>query len=198
MNSRVEKRRAPKVPKNSTARRHDLVTAFDDFGFEVMPCSRCASKGWKCVMIEGSSKCQECTRAACACDGTGVPLQSLHRIQEEHRRLSREEVIAEERFLELQRRHQDEMNEAIARLIRLRKQKEMARSQGVKLVQRGLRSLDELEEQERQESEATMAVQAGGGFGVIDWNATDFSFEPMPGVVVQTPAVPQRHSPGVS
>lgn len=109
-------------------------------------------------MIENSSKCHECTRAACACDGSGDPLQSLQRIQEEHCRLAREEVIAEERFLELQRRHQDEMNEAIARLIRLRKQKEMARSQGVKLVQRGLRSLDELEEQERQESEAVLAV----------------------------------------
>lgn len=41
-------------------------------GFEVMPCSLCRSRGLRCRMLKGHSKCGECTRRGRTCDGTGV------------------------------------------------------------------------------------------------------------------------------
>ncbi|TPX15228.1 uncharacterized protein E0L32_012437, partial [Thyridium curvatum] len=92
----------------------------------------------------------------------------------------RKEIEEEEAFedlLQRQQRIQDEIREATARLIRLRKQRRFLREKGVKMVQRGLQNLDELEEMERKESEAAaqessavLEVQANGGFDVIDWS----------------------------
>ena len=141
MSGRVSKARASPyvVPRqSSTDRRHILLASFDNFGFEAMPCSRCFSKKLKCEMVEGVKSCKSCTRSGRPCDGSGVPAASLERVLEEHRRLQREEAAAESAFLELQQRQQEsflalqqrqrrEMDEAIGRLIRLRKMRESAR-----------------------------------------------------------------------
>ena len=155
MSGRVSKSRAvssASSKQSSSERRHTLLASFDDLSFEAMPCSRCFSKKLTCKVVEGVKKCESCTRAGCPCDGSGVPASSLQRVLEEHRRLKREEGAAEDAFLELQKRTQREMNEAINRLIRLRKMRESARERGVKMVQREFQSLEELEDAEEEEA----------------------------------------------
>ena len=97
-----------------------------------------------------------------------------NRLVAEKRRIEKEEELAEEELLELQRQmsvlHQS-VNERFARLARLRQQKRLVKTKGVDMIRRGLKSLDELEEVERCESEAVIDVQSSGGFGVVDWNA---------------------------
>lgn len=67
------------VPSGSapTLRRHRLADLVAVEGFDVMPCSRCLSRGLRCQMAEHrSSKCSECVRAGRPCDGQGVALNS--------------------------------------------------------------------------------------------------------------------------
>lgn len=101
----------------------------------------------------------------------------------EKRRIESEEDSVETELLALQQ----QVNERIARLTRLRKQKKMVVSKGHDMIRRGLRSLDELEEAERLEAEAAIDVQALGGFGVIDWSSLEVPVEvPSPAVAASS------------
>ncbi|TPX07898.1 uncharacterized protein E0L32_010353 [Thyridium curvatum] len=165
---RIEKR------KSQPSRNRDaLLNEILRDGFEVMPCSYCFDHNLVCKMIERTKRCQTCVGLGRSCDGTGVPVGVLSRVTAEAKRLEREEIDEEEKFLELQK----QINEVSARLIRLRKQRRSLREKGIQMVQRGLQNLDELEEMERKESEAAaqessavLEVQANGGFDVIDWS----------------------------
>lgn len=68
--------------------------------------------------------------------------------------------------------------------MRLRYSKRQIYKRGVKMVCRGLSSLDALDKAQRLESNIVISVQAIRGFGVIDWNAmlTDLAF-----IVKETP-----------
>ncbi len=78
----------------------------------------------------------------------------MDRITLEHRRLEREEEVAEEELLAAQRL----TSERTARLVRLRKQKRLLREKGKVMVERGLKDLDELEAAEKAEATATVQV----------------------------------------
>ncbi|KAM9873269.1 hypothetical protein VDGL01_12653 [Verticillium dahliae] len=168
MSSRVEK------PKSLSARKRQEQFDFIELrGYDVMPCSFCQRKGWKCRMVEGVSRCSECVRRGRSCDGSGVPVNALSRITQELGKLDKKELDEEARLEELQ----SQVAEALSRLKRLRTQKRSLHERGVRMVNQGLQSLDELDSAEREESEAVVAVQAAGGFGVIDWSALG-SFDP--------------------
>lgn len=89
------------------------------------------------------------------------------RIISESKRLDQEEERAEEQMLKAQA----ELNEALARLARLRRQKRQLVTKGQQMTRLGLQSLDELEEEERRESEAVIDAQSLGAIDVLDWNA---------------------------
>ncbi|KAI1869361.1 uncharacterized protein JN550_005991 [Neoarthrinium moseri] len=163
MSGRVEKSSRSK----KTLYRLSLADRIERCGVDVMPCSFCEKRNLRCRMMEGVSRCKECCRRGRSCDGSGVTLSSLQRINAEEDRLVREEEVAEEKLL----RAQQEVNEALSKLMRLRAQKRALKTRGVDMVNRGLRSLDELDEQERAESDAVVAVQSQGGVGVIDWSS---------------------------
>jgi predicted transcriptional regulator len=100
--------------------------------------------------------------------------RAVSRIVSESQRLEREELDAEESFraerealLQAQRR----LDESLARLDRIRRQKRSLLTRGTEMVRRGLASLDEVEEAERQESSAALEAQVNGAFGVVDWGA---------------------------
>ena len=100
----------------------------------------------------------------------GVPSKLIlflaTRLIAEKRRIEKEEDTTESELLALQQ----QMNERISRLTRLRRQKKMVISRGHEMIRRGLKSLDELEEAERRESDAVIDVQVSGGLDVVDWN----------------------------
>ncbi|KAH8653047.1 hypothetical protein BGZ61DRAFT_541678 [Ilyonectria robusta] len=84
----------------STANSLVLAAAIKEFGFEVMPYSRCIAHGRVCKMLDnGSKKCGFCTDKGRPCDGTGIPLHSLTRVISEARRLGDKELELEEEFL---------------------------------------------------------------------------------------------------
>jgi hypothetical protein len=69
--SRVEKSRSKK-----TDQRDRLFATIETFGYEVMPCRLCASKGWSCQMMEGVSRCAACVKRGKKCEGSGVPMNA--------------------------------------------------------------------------------------------------------------------------
>jgi hypothetical protein len=69
---------------------------------------------------------------------------------------------------------QQRLNETLARLMRLRRQKEMIVSKGVEMVRRGLKDLDELDEVVQAESAAVVDARLQGAVDVIDWSAIGF------------------------
>jgi hypothetical protein len=115
---------------SSSIRRKIRADSIEQFGFSVMPCTRCKAKKVECKMLEGSRKCQTCTRLGRVCDSNGVPLLSLSRMVSEDRRLEKEEEEAEEAFLV----QQAKLNESLARLTRLRRQRRLLRQKGERLA----------------------------------------------------------------
>ncbi|KAK1989771.1 hypothetical protein LX36DRAFT_664904 [Colletotrichum falcatum] len=135
-------------------------------------------------MLEGKSKCYECTRRGRSCDASASAIcdrESLRavvfssanahvvdRLLTEADRLEREEE-AEEILLrkraEALRRAQAEMDESLSKLDRLRKAKRMVFKKGRAIPDppEGLASSDE--------SLLVREAQSSGAFGVIDWDA---------------------------
>jgi len=121
----------------------------------------------------------------------------VDRITEELKRLERQEELAEEALIAQQKKHaellarqQQERDEALARLMRLRKLRRMLRERGVEMVNRGMNA-DEMEEADRREEEERQAelarvqqeeaqllreVQSMSGVGVPDFPSFDLSF----------------------
>lgn len=64
------------TPATSTEKRHKAAEGIAQFGFEVMPCSRCSKRGVACKMIAGKKKCGLCVSLGRPCDVTGTPLNS--------------------------------------------------------------------------------------------------------------------------
>ena len=79
---------------------------------------------------------------------------AVDRILSEQRRLKEEEKSTEALLVE----YQQKASEALARLTRIRKQKESLMERGIEIVTQGLSNLEELEQAERRESEATLNV----------------------------------------
>jgi hypothetical protein len=194
MPDRVEKARSLK-----TQQRFKLFATIEEFGFEVMPCSFCSKKGWKCHMMQDISRCKECVRRGRSCDGSGVAMSSLSKVVSESQRLRQEERDTAADLARLQQ----EMATSLARLDRIRKQRESLVTRGAEMVNRGLQSLDELDAAERLESEAVVSAQASGAMDVIDWNSVGlsdaaFEFDLSTFPVEETPLAAECSSSGVS
>lgn len=87
-------------------------------------------------------------------------------------RLEADEEATEEELLELQR----QLNERLSKLMRLRRQKRLLQSKGMKMLERDLQSVGELEAVEAAESsavaESSLVVDsvAAGAVDLIDWS----------------------------
>jgi hypothetical protein len=122
-------------------------------GIEMSPCSFCEKNGKKCVVVPSEKpRCAECVRIGKKCDVEGVPAGDWAAVEREEFRLDTAEMLAEDTL----RKAQAEMNEAVNRLSRLRKQKQFLRKRAADMLHRGLQTIDELdavEEKERKEKE---------------------------------------------
>lgn len=114
----------------------------------------------------------------------------VDRILQEQRRIKDAERRAELELDESQRRLEEaqrELSEKLARLRRLRQQKEFLVEKGADMVARGLSTLDELEEverQERQEAPAMPSSQINDAVDAVDWGAV---FGSVPGFPLVDP-----------
>jgi len=118
----------------------------------------------------------------------------MERINEELARLEREEALAEDLLLERREQFEEQqrqINEALARISRLRKLQRQLRRKGVEMVRRGHEDLETMEEADRkaeedrreelgraqrQEAQAIEQMQQACSMEVIDWSS--FSSDP--------------------
>ena len=128
-----------------------LAQAIESSGVEMIPCSRCRLDGYRCVKDlsrSDRSRCSECVRARSSCDAE-FPLS-----EDWDREVPRE---GDWRALDRQEeRLRSEEEEAMAKILRLRKQQKLLRERRQRMADRGLKYLDELdalEEKERLENE---------------------------------------------
>lgn len=123
-----------------------LARKIESCGLEMIPCSRCRKQNRKCVVDkESSARCAECVRSKCSCDvksdswETNVPsVGDWESIAKQKERLEEQE------------------EEAMAKILRLRKQRKLLLRREAEMAKRGLQFLDELdavEEKERKEKE---------------------------------------------
>ncbi|KAL0932391.1 uncharacterized protein CTRU02_213344 [Colletotrichum truncatum] len=124
-----------------------------------MPCSYCRSAGKRCKLLPGGEVCGECTCLGQSCDAAADAVCALDRLLDEAARLEDAEV-AEEEVLRKKaaalRAAQAELDESMARLDRLRKQKRMVFRKGREVTE------------EEPVASPVSEVQSMGGFGVID------------------------------
>lgn len=113
-------------------------------GVEMPPCGHCQKKQTKCIISDASKRCSECVRTNARCDAGGPSASDWEKLEREERRL------------------QEEEEEAMAKILRLRKHQRLFRSRAKDMLRRGLKTMDELdeaEERERKEAEAALACQ---------------------------------------
>jgi hypothetical protein len=122
--------------------RVDLANRIERGGFEMSPCSFCQRTGRRCVVSSpDASRCAECVRqgrGSCNFQDDSPSTNEWISLDRQRERLRSEE------------------EEAMAKILRLRKQQRFLDNREKEMLRRGLRSLDELdaaEEEERLEKE---------------------------------------------
>ena len=186
MSGRIEKSRPP---SKKTEERHRLVALIDSFGVDIMPCSFCNDRGLSCRMMEGVSRCKECVRRGRSCDGV-LEASSVQKILSAEERLKLEEEQTEAKLLAAQQA----LNEAVSRLLRIRKQRASLKTRGVEMARRCASSLDELDAKEREEAEAVIGVQAAGVVDAIDWSAVFKADPALSSWAAESPSAPVASS----
>ncbi len=123
-----------------------LAIERDPLGVEMTPCSVCSRSGRRCIMLADSKRCSECIRQ---CRSSCDAFPTLPRV-DEWASLDRQQASL-----------QAEEEEAMAKILRLRKQQRLLAGRRHEMVLRGLRSLDELDaELEKEKSDKERKEQA--------------------------------------
>lgn len=149
-----------------------LARKIESLGLEMSPCSRCKKQNRKCVVDpEQSTRCAECIRQKCSCDALqddwerNVP------------RMSDWDAIEKQKAL-----LEEQEEEAMAKILRLRKQKKFLVRREAEMSRRGLKFLDELdaaEEKERVEKEALEAAASSAAPADASAATVDPPFDPV-------------------
>jgi hypothetical protein len=134
--------------------RQTLAINIELLGIAMPSCSTCDRSGRTCIVAdEKSSRCAECVRQGKACDVRGPSLSDWASIDRQEEKLEKEE------------------EEAMMKVLRLRKQKRLLRARRKEMLRRGLRTLDELDAAEEAEKVAAAAIPLPTG---------DFEFPEIP------------------
>ncbi|KAG8407156.1 hypothetical protein J3458_022453 [Metarhizium acridum] len=143
---RVSKQRSRPNQKIDRKRLSEFISAF---GFVMPSCDSCRKNNRECIVAEGKDRCSECAlRGYTSCNPGGTSSDAYNRVLREKDRLDRERASAEE-----------DLERAMARLQRIRRQEKFLRQKAAEMIARGVESLDELEAQERLELESNMLNQ---------------------------------------
>jgi hypothetical protein len=161
------------VTSRKIAERLVLAREIESYGHEMFPCSRCAKQNRKYVVdTEKSTRCAECVRSKQSCDvkkdawTANVPSTGDW------------ESIAKQK-----ERLEEEEEEAMAKILRLRKQRKLLLRREAEMAKRGLRFLDELdaaEEKEHLAAEAENTLLASPSTSAHDHTIPER--DPFPGV----------------
>ena len=111
-------------------------------GFEMLPCNNCLRESIPCVMAPGARKCARCVSSNSRCSNAPPTTFEWEQILREDERLRREK----EEAVEKAQRASLELQEAMAKTVRLERQQSSLRTRGAEMLRRGFNTLDELEE----------------------------------------------------
>ena len=154
--------------------RHDLASFVEQFGFDVVPCSRCEDLDRACRMSnERTDKCASCVRLARPCDGDRNDVLSMSYVLREKNRLDA-----------LEKETRVELNKLVFRLDDLRQKQERLPGVAWKLVQQNLKTIDELEAVEEierlaaeQAIDAALSIPMDPSMGNFNWLPSESSFD---------------------
>jgi hypothetical protein len=119
-----------------------LARRIENTGFDMAPCSSCEKEGRKCVMDTAlSSRCAECVRRKRSCDGLSDAWTKNVPSQNDWMAIERQENALEEQ----EERAAAAAQEAMARVARLRKQRQLLKNRKLEMSRRGLKYLEELD-----------------------------------------------------
>ncbi|RKK07028.1 hypothetical protein BFJ65_g7214 [Fusarium oxysporum f. sp. cepae] len=151
-----------------TQRRLARAKLIASTGYEIMPCSFCTENHTKCMMKEGWKNCSECTRRGRSCDGKGVTLTEADRLVQEKNRIEADEEATEEELIQLQR----QLNERLSKLMRLRRQKRLIQTKGLRALEKELATMSDSEKADCLVPEADRVVESveAGAPDLIDWS----------------------------
>lgn len=174
--------RVPKSRSSKSIQRSALACRISERGFDAeMPCTACFRGKRVCRMSDESSRCLECVRRGRSCDGITVGSScsfcwflvlaflltvSVNRASKEQKKIEKQIEESEE-----------VLQEALARLSRLRRQRDVLRKKTSELFARGMRELDEedgvrsQEEAILQEQQAVGEAQSTAHLDVLDWTS---------------------------
>lgn len=182
---------AKSTQSKKTSDRKALARFIHEFGFEMPSCDSCRRRGLECVVAEGKERCAECVSAGyTSCNPGGnsaaaCPFFSAdswlgvfiftdlfidERVVREKDRLSRERAAAEE-----------DLERAMAKLQRIRRQEKFLREKAAEMIRRGVESLDELDSQERIELESQMITHPPEFLAEIGLPVPDEYWSVLPG-----------------
>ena len=113
----------------------DLADRIVRFGVLMDPCSNCVRRNHTCFSSSNSNCCTKCVRRGIKCNQGGFDLSSFAAIQREEEQLEMEE------------------EEAIAKILCLRKQRRSLKVRAKDMLKHRLKTLDELDKAEAKERE---------------------------------------------
>jgi hypothetical protein len=168
-------------------------------------------------MAEGTTRCAECVRRGRACDGflvgdsMGRVAAAIENVEVQEDRAEEDLLVVQAKVLQAQR----EVTEVLARLRRLRKQKQTLRSRHNELFSRGMQELDEQDALEREltgleeltgpellslESEAVANARTVGAVDIVDWSSLGLVDSFLPSLVdlPRNPEVVAGSPPGAT
>jgi hypothetical protein len=131
----------PTIASRKRKEHSDLADCIVKFGFEIEPCSNCIRRNCTCFSSGDSDRCAEYVRRGIKYNQGGFDLSGFNAIQKEEERLEHEE------------------EEAIAKILCLRKQYKSLKVRARELLRRSLKSLDELDKVEAKEKEEKEAQE---------------------------------------
>ena len=134
--------RSPKLKE-----RQKLADEIQKLGIEMSPCSLCSKHDRKCIISDDGSRCSECTRRGKKCDAKGPSLADWEALDREENRLRREEEETSTLLME----SVTKVQEAAAKLQRLKKTQRLWKTRAREMLRRGLKTMDELDAAEAAE-----------------------------------------------
>jgi hypothetical protein len=155
------------ISKSAKSRLNIYYRALEKGKIMPVKCSRCSSKNLECRVLPGAERCGECIKSVGrdSCDVFGASAASWTAVQREEARLEAEE------------------EEAMAKILRLRKQQRKLKEKAGKMLQHDLHTIDaleEFEEKERLEKErAEQAEQASQASTSVAVDLSSFELPPM-------------------
>lgn len=148
---------------NATRKRNRRIQSksIERNGFVVEnPCDRCFSSGRPCIMDSKSRNCASCTKHGKKCSQRFHGEAEWNRLLRDQERFDAEIAAAEKEQLELQRqqiemvfRIQKQQSDVMAKIIRLRKQRQLLRKRNDRMLDHDTMVMDQLDEENPLSSE---------------------------------------------